>query len=109
MLHQKEMRMYSVDVLPPDSLKPTGPLTTEFTSRGIIDFRAARSGVEPAETISQFLHEETIDPEQIGDYKVRLHRKFMLDWVNDNADAVKELSLVDVWRIREECIAALTQ
>ena len=202
MLHQKEMSMYSWDVLPPDSLKPTGPLTTEFTSRGITDFRAAgrylqalpygrtanradfrsvlsagtgtcstkhallaavaseqnlpvalrlgiyemherntlgvgtvltrynlaflpeahcyltyedkriditRSGVEPAETISQFLHEETIDPEQIGDYKVRLHRKFMLDWVNDNADAVKGLSLVDVWRIREECIAALTQ
>ncbi len=41
--------MYSWDVLPPDSLKPTGPLTTEFTSRDITDFRAAGRGAVAGE------------------------------------------------------------
>ena len=194
--------MYSWDVLPPDSLKPTGPLTTEFTSRGIADFRTAgrylralpygrttnradfrsvlsagkgtcstkhallaavaseqnlpvtltlgiyemherntpgvgtvltrygltflleahcylsyedkriditRSGAEPTEPISQFMHEETIDPQQIEDYKVRFHREIMKQWVNNNVDIVQRLHFDDVWRIREECIAALSQ
>lgn len=159
--------MYSWNVLPCEALKPSGQVTTDFTTRGITDFRAAgrylhmlpygrtanradfvavlcegkgtcstkhallaalareqnltvaltlgiyamherntpgvgmvlarsdlaflpeahcyvtyegqrvditRSGVEPTEPISRFLHEETIAPEQIGDYKVMLHR-----------------------------------
>ena len=62
---------------------------------------------DPAEPISRFLHEETIVPEQIGDYKVKLHQRFMQGWVSNNAEAVSGRDLEEVWRIREECIAAL--
>jgi hypothetical protein len=68
-----------------------------------------RSGAEPAEPIVQFLYEEAIVPEQIGDYKVTLHRQYMQTWVKNNAEKARERSFEEVWRIREECIAALAQ
>lgn len=68
-----------------------------------------RSGVEPTEPIPQFLYEEAIKPEQIGDYKVMLHRHFLRQWVHDHAELVKGWSYEEVWGIREECIAALAQ
>jgi len=68
-----------------------------------------RSGADPTEPIARFLHEEAIVPEQIGDYKVALHRQFMRTWVNDNPGSVRGRSFEDVWRIREACIAALAQ
>jgi hypothetical protein len=67
-----------------------------------------RSGSEPAESIARFLYEEAITPEQIGDYKVQLHQRFLRDWVR-NSDLVGGRSFAEVWRIREECIAALAQ
>ena len=68
-----------------------------------------RSGAAPAEPITQLLYEEAIVPEQIGDYKVTLHRHYMQTWVNHNAEEVRGRSFEEVWRIREECIAALAQ
>jgi hypothetical protein len=68
-----------------------------------------RSGAEPTEPITQLLYEETIVPEQIGDYKVTLHRHYMETWVRANAERVGGRSVEEVWRIREECIAALAQ
>jgi hypothetical protein len=68
-----------------------------------------RSGAESAEPISRFLHEETIAPEQIGDYKTALHRQFMQQWLSKNSKALEILSFEDMWQIREECIAALEQ
>jgi hypothetical protein len=68
-----------------------------------------RSGTEPTEPITQLLYEGTIVPEQIGDYKVTLHRQYMQTWVNTNAKRLRGRSVEDVWRIREECIAALAQ
>jgi len=60
----------------------------------------------PAATID-FLHEEVIAPEQIGDYKTALHRKFMQRWIAENPGKAKGRGFEDLWRIREECIAAL--
>jgi hypothetical protein len=68
-----------------------------------------RSGAEPTEPITQLLHEEAIVPEQIGVYKVTLHRQYMQAWVNNNAEGVRGRSFEEVWRIREACIAALAQ
>lgn len=68
-----------------------------------------RSGAEPTEPITQFLTEETIIPEQIGDHKFAVHRQYMQHWVNNHAEMVGGRSFEDVWRIREECIAALAQ
>lgn len=68
-----------------------------------------RSGADPAEPIAQFLHEEAIVPEQIGAYKVAVHRQYMEDWIRNKAEAVTGRTLEEVWRIREACIAALAQ
>jgi hypothetical protein len=67
-----------------------------------------RVETRPAETID-FLHEEIIAPEQIGGYKAALHRQFMQRWITENPDQAKGRSLEEMWRIREECIAALGQ
>jgi hypothetical protein len=66
-----------------------------------------RSGAEPTEPISQFLYEEAIAPEQIGDYKVQLHQRFLREWAATAVAAQR--SVAELWRIREECIAALAQ
>jgi hypothetical protein len=67
-----------------------------------------RSGAEPTEPISEFLYEEAIVPEQIGDYKVRLHQRFLRGWMAA-AVAVSSRNFAEMWKIREECIAALAQ
>jgi hypothetical protein len=64
---------------------------------------AGPAGIVPI----KFLYEEDIDPAQIGRYKVDLHRQFLYRWMKE-ADP-KSFSLEDLWRVREECIAALEQ
>ena len=68
-----------------------------------IDVTGVPSGAAP---IDRFLHEEPITVEQIGAYKNDLHRRFLRDWIA-RTETVRGRSLDDVWRIREECIAAL--
>jgi hypothetical protein len=67
-----------------------------------IDVTRAVTAVEP---ITSFLHEERIDPVQIGAYKIEMHRRFIAGWV---ARCRPALNLEDAWRIREACIAALS-
>ena len=67
-----------------------------------------RSVTGPSEPITRFLHEETIVPEQIGDYKASVHRRFMEEWARARPKAGKRRGLEELWRIREECIAALS-
>jgi hypothetical protein len=66
------------------------------------------TGIPPgAAPIDRFLHEVIIAVDQIGAYKSDLHKSFLRDWI-PRTDAVRGRSLEDVWRIREECIAALS-
>ena len=65
------------------------------------------TGVPPgAAPIERFLHEEPITVDQIGTYKNDLHRTFLRDWI-ERGNTTGGRSLEEVWRIREECIAAL--
>ena len=65
------------------------------------------TGVPPgAEPIERFLHEEPIAIEQIGEYKIALHRRFLADWIA-RSGAAGGRSLDELWQIREACIAAL--
>ena len=59
------------------------------------------------EVISRFDYEQDIDAEQIGDYKRTLHRQFLQRWITETA-AAGGRDLDEIWRIREECIAALS-
>jgi hypothetical protein len=60
---------------------------------------------QPLEQITHFLHEEEITPDQIGAYKVSVHRSFLKQWIAHRTAIGHTLD--DLWRIREECIAAL--
>jgi hypothetical protein len=65
------------------------------------------TGVPPgAEPIDGFRHEEPIATDQIGAYKNDLHKRFLRDWATGSG-AAQGRSLDELWRIREECIAAL--
>ncbi len=65
--------------------------------------RDTNVGAEPIDT---FLHEETIEPDQVGDFKRNLHRGFLQEWAStrDAAGHTPER----LWEIREQCIAALS-
>jgi hypothetical protein len=58
------------------------------------------------ERTARFLYEEDIAPEQIGEYKTGLHRRFLQRWIAETADG---RGLDEIWRIREECISALSR
>jgi hypothetical protein len=62
----------------------------------------------PATAMGRFLHEEEIAPEQIGSYKVELHQRFIRAWLAANLATVGGRTFEEIWRIREECIAALS-
>jgi len=98
-------------------LTAAGPITRLFRAAGVHDFPGAahhvlrlRYGMTGvlvgAAPIERFLHEEPITVEQIGAYKNDLHRRFLRDWIA-RTETVRGRSLDEVWRIREECIAAL--
>jgi hypothetical protein len=53
-------------------------------------------------SVEHLVHEERIEPSQIGAYKVEKHREFAKSWAAEH-----ELSFEQVWRAREECIEAL--
>jgi hypothetical protein len=65
-----------------------------------------RASARPSESIARFLHEETIAPAQIGDYKVAVHQTWMREWA---ARTMPHRDWKEVWKIREECIAALSE
>lgn len=67
-----------------------------------------RAGVGPGQPIGPFLYEETITPEQIGEYKVELHQRFMREWAA-TTDVAGHRSWEELWHIREACIAALSE
>jgi hypothetical protein len=67
------------------------------------ELKAGRAGPN-----GRFLHEEEIAPEQIGDYKVELHGRLIRAWIAANLEAAGGRTFEEIWRIREECIAALS-
>lgn len=64
-----------------------------------------RSGVTPQAPISRFEAEWTIEPSQIGEHKVQLHRDHLRRWLADRPQL--SLSLEELWQIRDACIRAL--
>jgi hypothetical protein len=80
-----------------------------YLTYGGMRIDVTRSGADSTKPITRFLNEEAIVPEQIGAYKVTLHRQYMREWVRNNPEMVKGQSFEDIWQIREECIAALAQ
>ena len=52
------------------------------------------------------LVEQSIRPKQVAAYKVQYHQSFLRQWLTENAIA---FDFKKLWKIREECIDALSQ
>lgn len=63
---------------------------------------------EVIEPIENFLYEETIRPDQIGGYKLALHRTFFQHWMRGK-NLNGRFSFEELWSVREKCIASLAQ
>jgi len=86
------LRRYGLDLVP--------EAHCYLAYRGV---RVDLTGVgEAEEPIHAFLHEEEIEPRQIGAYKVERHREFVRLWAKAHG-----LDTETAWRAREECIQAL--
>ncbi|MBN1380417.1 MAG: hypothetical protein JXA41_01955 [Deltaproteobacteria bacterium] len=60
-----------------------------------------RLTVADREPIIEFIHEETIDVSQIGDYKKTVHQDFMKQWMTEDRFEA-------IWSLREACIKVLS-
>lgn len=56
--------------------------------------------------LNDVLHTEIIEANQIRTYKAEAHRKYLKTWLNEEGI---DLSLEEVWNIREDCIHALSE
>lgn len=57
--------------------------------------------------VPYLLEEIEIKPTDITDFKVNYHRQFLENWLLENPKINYKID--DIWKIREECIAALSQ
>lgn len=64
-------------------------------------------GFVPANYLKDIMEEVQIEPYQITDFKVQHHKSFLIDWLNQNPEL--NLSIDKLWKIREDCIKALSQ
>ena len=66
------------------------------------------SNEKAVKPIKDFLYEERIRPDQIGSYKLALHRKFFSEWMREK-NLSRRFGFDELWSVREKCIAALAQ
>lgn len=60
---------------------------------------------KPTDFLDDLIEEIEISPEQITDYKVNYHKNYLVTWLDKNEQI--NLSLNDIWKIREQCIQDL--
>ena len=77
-----------------------------YLKYGGVRIDVTREVAAAQESIARFLHEETIAPAQIGAYKVAMHQGWMREWI---VRTMPNRDWQSVWKIREECIAALSE
>ena len=68
------------------------------------DFTTLNS--KPSDFINELMDEIEIRPEQIGDFKIDYHKSFIKDLLNKNQ--LPGYSFDEIWKIREDCIQALS-
>ncbi len=65
-----------------------------------------KTGFGPANFVTDLLSETEIAPFDITGPKVRLHRQYLADWLPESDRP--DLSLEELWQIREQCIRDLS-
>ena len=70
-----------------------------------VDCTSARS--RPEDFVADLLEETFILPEQITEYKVRYHRNYLQQWLQQHPEIPYTLEVL--WAIREQCILDLSR
>lgn len=70
----------------------------------LMDITKASSDIN--KLLPDVLYEEFIKPEQVGEYKVEFHQKYIREWISDNN---VPMAFNEVWGLRERCIRELSQ
>ncbi len=60
---------------------------------------------QPTDFLDDLIEEIEISPEQITDHKVNYHKNYLINWLDKNKQI--NLTLNDIWEIRELCIQDL--
>ncbi|MNY00032.1 hypothetical protein D3C86_1325110 [compost metagenome] len=55
----------------------------------------------------KLVREQRIDPSQVSDWKIVIHKDYLQRWLNRNP--AFEMTLEEIWKDREEAIALLSQ
>ncbi len=71
----------------------------------ILDY--TKQGADPSNFIEDLIEEKEIAVTQINGYKVDYHRSYLITWLSQNGPI--NLSLNDIWAIREQCIQDLAR
>ncbi|MBX3163364.1 MAG: hypothetical protein KF900_02700 [Bacteroidetes bacterium] len=69
----------------------------------ILDYTKQNS--KPSDFIDDLIEEIEISPNQIADYKVNYHKNYLVTWLDKTEQL--NLTLSDLWTIREQCIQNL--
>jgi hypothetical protein len=77
-----------------------------YLRRGSTRLDVTRAGSAADEPVTHFLSETVIAPAEIGERKLHLHRMAMEAWVRERLPG---WTVEDAWRVREECIEALSR
>lgn len=70
----------------------------------ILDFTKKNSSEN--DFINDLLEEIEIEPHQINQFKIEFHKNYLKNWLDENSQI--PYSLEELWKIREECIKALS-
>ncbi len=70
----------------------------------ILDFTKKHSSEQ--DFINELLEETEIEPHHISEFKIEFHKNYLRKWIAENPQI--HYSLEELWKIREECITALS-
>lgn len=71
----------------------------------IFDFTKPNSLLE--DFINDLIFETEIQPTEINQHKIKIHKNFLISWINENYET--KYSLDELWKIREQCIQDLSE
>ncbi len=61
---------------------------------------------QPSDFENELIEEIEIRPDQITDFKISFHKKYLTKWLNEHKSL--NLTLDELWKIREQCIVDLS-
>jgi hypothetical protein len=75
------------------------------SNAGVLDYTQLEH--QPIDFQNELMKELQISPNQISTFKVAFHKEFLENWLEQNSNT--PYNSTELWKIREECIQALSR